>query len=108
TYPIPAADRARTGALFMMAAPVAIIVGAPISNRLLALDGLRGLHGWQWLFLIEGVPAVLLGFIALRALTDRPADARWLSESQRVWLAQTMEAEQERRRAARHTLPPSQ
>ena len=103
TYWIPAAERARTGALFMMAAPVAIIVGAPISNRLLALDGLLGLHGWQWLFLIEGLPAVLLGFIALRALTDRPADARWLVESQRVWLAQTMEAEQERRAAVGHT-----
>jgi ACS family tartrate transporter-like MFS transporter len=103
TYWIPAADRARTGALFMMAAPVAIIVGAPISNRLLALDGLLGLHGWQWLFLIEGLPAVLLGFIALRALTDRPADARWLSDGQRAWLAHTMETEQERRAAVGHT-----
>src|SRR4051794_24526300 len=66
TYWIPAADRARTGALFMMAAPVAIIVGAPVSNALLRLDGLGGLAGWQWLFLLEGLPAVLLGVFALR------------------------------------------
>ena len=69
TYWIPAADRARTGAMFMMAAPVAIIIGAPISNRLLQLHGFFGLRGWQWLFLIEGLPAVLLGFVALRALS---------------------------------------
>ena len=103
TYWIPAADRARTGALFMMAAPVAIILGAPISNRLLALHGLLGLRGWQWLFLIEGLPAVVLGFVALRALTDRPRDARWLTESQREWLIRTMDAEQERRAAVGHT-----
>ena len=103
TYWIPAADRARTGALFMMAAPVAIIVGAPVSNRLLALDGALGLHGWQWLFLIEGFPAVLLGFLALRALTDRPAQADWLSAADRAWLAQTMEREKETRAAVGHT-----
>jgi len=103
TYWIPAAERARTGALFMMAAPVAIIIGAPISNRLLALHGALGLHGWQWLFLIEGLPAVLLGFVALRALTDRPKDADWLTESQRAWLTQTMNAEQEHRAAVGQT-----
>src|SRR5215218_6950140 len=103
TYWIPAADRARTGALFMMAAPVAITVGAPVSNALLKLDGLGGLRGWQWLFLLEGLPAVLLGLFALRALTDRPRDARWLSDSDREWLARTMDAEGERRAATGHT-----
>ncbi len=103
TYWIPEADRARTGALFMMAAPVSIIIGAPISDRLLALDGVLGLHGWQWLFVVEGLPAVVLGVVALRALTDRPADAEWLSDSQRAWLTQTMEAEQRRRAAVGHT-----
>jgi ACS family tartrate transporter-like MFS transporter len=103
TYWIPEADRARTGALFMMAAPVSIIVGSPISNRLLALDGLLGLHGWQWLFLLEGVPAIVLGVFALRALTDRPSEAHWLTDSQRGWLTQTMEAEKERRAAVGHT-----
>ncbi len=103
TYWIPAADRARAGALFMMAAPVAIIIGAPISNRLLALHGALGLHGWQWLFLIEGLPAVLLGFVALRALTDYPSDAGWLTDTQREWLIRTMDAEKERRAAVGHT-----
>jgi len=103
TYWIPEADRARTGALFMMAAPVSIIVGSPISNRLLALDGLLGLHGWQWLFLLEGVPAIVLGVFALRALTDRPSEAHWLTDRQRGWLMQTMEAEKKRRAAVGHT-----
>lgn len=103
TYWIPAAERARTGALFMMAAPVAIIIGAPISNRLLTLHGALGLHGWQWLFLLEGLPAVLLGFVALRALTDRPAEAQWLTVNQREWLTRTMDEEKQRRAAAGHT-----
>jgi len=103
TYWIPEADRARTGALFMMAAPVSIIVGAPISDRLLALDGSLGLHGWQWLFLLEGLPAVVLGVFALRALTDRPSDAQWLSDRERAWLTQTMDAEQQQRAAVGHT-----
>jgi len=103
TYWIPEADRARTGALFMMASPVSIILGAPISNRLLALDGVLGLRGWHWLFLVEGLPAIVLGFVALRALTDRPSDAHWLTERQRTWLTQTMAAEQKQRAAVGHT-----
>ena len=103
TYWIPAADRARTGALFMMAAPVAIIVGAPVSAGLLALDGWLGLHGWQWLFLIEGFPAVVLGLFALRVLTDRPRDAAWLPPNERAWLTSTMDAEGVRRAATGHT-----
>ena len=83
TYWIPAADRAKTGALFMMAAPVAVIVGAPLSEGLLALDGWLGLRGWQWLFLIEGLPAVVLGVLALAVLTDRPEQATWLSRDER-------------------------
>jgi ACS family tartrate transporter-like MFS transporter len=103
TYWIPAADRARTGALFMMAAPVSIIVGAPVSAALLALDGQGGLRGWQWLFLLEGLPAVLLGIFALRVLTDRPADAAWLSPPDRDWLTRTMDAERTHRAASGHT-----
>jgi ACS family tartrate transporter-like MFS transporter len=102
TYWIPAADRARTGALFMMAAPVAVIVGAPISEALLKLDGALGLRGWQWLFLVEGLPAVVLGLFALRVLTDRPELATWLPHDQRTWLAETMAAEQVQRKAAGH------
>lgn len=97
TYWIPAADRARTGALFMMAAPVSIIVGAPLSEALLTLDGRLGLHGWQWLFLIEGLPAVILGILALRVLTDRPEQATWLPAADREWLTRTMNEEHAQR-----------
>jgi MFS transporter, ACS family, tartrate transporter len=97
TYWIPASDRARTGALFMMAAPVSFIIGAPVSDALLRLDGRFGLAGWQWLFIAEGLPAVILGVAALRVLTDRPEQAAWLAPRERAWLAETMAAE----RAAR-------
>ena len=93
TYWIPAADRARAGALFMMAAPVAVIIGAPLSEALLKLDGALGLKGWQWLFLVEGLPSVVLGFLSLRVLTDRPDTAEWLHENDRRWLAGVMAAE---------------
>jgi ACS family tartrate transporter-like MFS transporter len=97
TYWIPAADRARAGALFMTAAPVAVLIGAPLSESLLALDGRLGLTGWQWLFLVEGLPAVLLGIVALMFLTDRPEQARWLSPPEREWLGRTMAEERQRR-----------
>ena len=103
TYWIPAADRARTNALFMMAAPVSIIVGAPISAVLLGLDGRLGLRGWQWLFLLEGLPAVLLGLFALRVLTDRPRDAIWLPADEGEWLTRTLDGERARRAATGHT-----
>jgi MFS transporter, ACS family, tartrate transporter len=103
TYWIPATDRARTGALFMMAAPVAVIVGAPVSQALLKLDGALGLRGWQWLFFVEGLPAVVLGVLALRVLTDRPEVATWLPPDDRGWLVKTMAEEQARRKAVGHT-----
>ena len=97
TYWIPAAERARTGALFMMAAPIAIVVGAPVSEAILSLHERGGLAGWQWLFVLEGAPAVVLGVLALWILTDRPDQARWLTSREREWLGETMAAE----RAAR-------
>jgi MFS transporter, ACS family, tartrate transporter len=93
TYWFPASERARAGALFMTASPVAVIVGAPLSTLILQFDGLAGLRGWQWLFLIEGLPAVVLGFVVLGMLTDRPDDARWLDPHERAWLAQRMSAD---------------
>jgi ACS family tartrate transporter-like MFS transporter len=102
TYWVPAADRARTGALFMMAAPVSVIVGAPVSEALLKLDGILGLRGWQWLFLVEGLPAVILGFVSLWVLTDRPEQADWLPPAERDWLARIMNDERARRAAAGH------
>jgi ACS family tartrate transporter-like MFS transporter len=97
TYWVPAAERAKTGALFMTAAPVAVLVGAPASEALLALDGRLGLAGWQWLFLVEGLPAVILGFVALRFLTDRPEQAHWLPDNERAWLSAEMARERSER-----------
>jgi len=89
----PAAVRARTAATFLTAGPISGIIGGPISGWLLGMDKLHGLAGWQWLFLIEGLPAVLLGAIVYFAVEDRPESARWLSEEQRKWLLDTLRAE---------------
>ncbi len=102
TYWIPAAERARTNALFMMAAPVSVIIGAPLSEALLSLDGRMGLYGWQWMFLVEGMPAVVLGVFALKVFTDRPEQATWLPAADREWLTRTMDEERARRGAVGH------
>jgi MFS family permease len=98
TYWFPASERARTGALFMMAAPVAVIVGAPLSTWVMRLEGIGGLRGWQWLFLIEGLPAVILGVVVLAVLSDQPGDAKWLSSAERTWLTRRMEDDRAARR----------
>jgi ACS family tartrate transporter-like MFS transporter len=102
TYWIPAHERARANALFMTAAPVSVIVGAPVSEALLSMHGIGGLRGWQWLFLIEGLPAVILGVLALKILTDRPEKADWLPPADRDWLAETMNAERALRKDTGH------
>jgi len=89
----PARERARTIAAFMTATLVAGIVGGPISGALLGLNGVAGLAGWQWLFLLEGVPAVVLGFVVLAHLPERPDEAAWLSEEDRRVLAAALEQE---------------
>ena len=83
----PARERARTVAMFMTAVLLAGVVGGPVSGALLRLDGAAGLRGWQWLFLLEGVPAIVLGLIVLRVLVDDPADATWLTSAERTALA---------------------
>ena len=89
----PSAARARAIALFMTAAPLAGVIGGPISGLLLGVQ--RGhLMGWQWLFLIEGLPAILLGGVVLVFLTDRPEIAPWLSEEQRSWLVEQLAHEE--------------
>jgi ACS family tartrate transporter-like MFS transporter len=102
TYWIPARERAKTGALFMTAAPVAMLIGAPVSGLLLELDGALGLHGWQWLFLVEGLPACVLGVMALTWLTDRPEQASWLPPDERAWLEQEMARERASRAGHGH------
>lgn len=89
----PARERARAVALFMTATAMAGVIGAPISSALLRLDGVLGLRGWQWLFLIEGVPAILLAPIVLTRMIERPADAGWLTPDERRSLTAEMEAE---------------
>ena len=96
SYWFPAHRRAAVTAMFMAAAPVAGIVGGPLSAALLQLNGVLGLAGWQWLFLLEALPAVVLGVVTMFYLTDRPEDARWLSAEERTWLAKTMNEEQTR------------
>ena len=95
TYWFPSADRARAVAQFSAASMAAGIVGAPLSGALLSLRGLGGLDGWQWLFLVEGIPAVVLGVFALFYLTDRPEDAHWLPADEQAWLIDAMRRERD-------------
>lgn len=89
----PSAERARAVSWFMLAIPLSSVVGNPLAGLLLELNGWHGLTGWQWLFLIEGAPAVILGVVVLFYLTDTPEQARWLAPEQRRWLAQRIGAE---------------
>jgi ACS family tartrate transporter-like MFS transporter len=86
----PAQARARTVARFMTAAPLSGVLGGPLSGALLELHGKTGFAGWQWMFLMEGIPAVLLGLVAFRYLVDRPGQATWLPASERDWLLATL------------------
>jgi MFS transporter, ACS family, tartrate transporter len=95
TYWFPARERARAMAQFSTASMAAGIVGGPLSGVLLSLRGLGGLDGWQWLFLVEGIPAVVLGLVALAYLDDGPADARWLPEAEKAWLIDALARERD-------------
>ena len=97
----PAAYRARVIGYFMAAIPLSTVIGAPVSSALLGLEGL-GMRGWQWLFILEAAPAVLLSGVVLFYLTDKPADALWLRDDERRWLIDRMSAEEGQRLAARH------
>ncbi len=98
----PAVYRARIIGYFMAAIPLSSVIGAPVSGMLLNLDGSAGLAGWQWLFILEAVPALLLSVAVFFYLTDRPADARWLAPEERAWLSARLESEREQRETARH------
>src|SRR5262249_24819450 len=84
----PAEARARAVGRFMTAIPISGVIGGPISGALLGLNGRLGLAGWQWLFLLEGLPAVALGVAVFWYLPDRPEHARWLTHDQRTWLVE--------------------
>jgi ACS family tartrate transporter-like MFS transporter len=97
----PAEYRARIVGYFMAAIPLSTVIGAPISGALLYMHGGLGLAGWQWLFIIEAVPAIILAGVVFFYLTDRPADAAWLAPDERNWLAERLELEQRQRQAVR-------
>jgi len=99
TWWFPERERTRTVALFLTAVSAAYVAGGPLSGGLLELDGLAGLDGWQWLFLAEGIPAIALGFVTLRYLDERPADADWLEPEERAFLTAEVERERELREA---------
>ncbi|CAO4178477.1 MFS transporter [Methylorubrum populi] len=101
TYWFPARQRAGIVGTFMMAVPLSAAIGAPLSGLVMSLaDGALGLAGWQWLYLLEAAPSLLLGIAALFALTDRPEAASWLSETERATLMARM-AEDHRSRPGR-------
>jgi MFS family permease len=98
----PSVYRGRIIGGFMAAIPLSSAIGSPVSGLLLGLDGASGLAGWQWLFILEAAPAVLLGFVTYFYLTDKPADAQWLEADERAWLASRLDAERKHREAAQH------
>ena len=97
----PSVYRARVVAMFMLAIPFSSILGAPVSGALLNLSG-AGFDGWQWLFILEAVPSLLMGIGVIFYLTDRPAQATWLGEDERTWLQARLDAEHEHKQAAEH------
>jgi ACS family tartrate transporter-like MFS transporter len=101
TYWFPARYRATVIGLFFAANPISSALGSPLCGLILGMDGVLGVAGWQWLFVIEGLPSVVLGFITLRYLTDRPDQAEWLSGEERDWLVSEL-ARERAEREARH------
>ena len=102
SYWFPARRRAQVVSFFMAAAPISTVLGSPLSSALLEMHGVLGLKGWQWMFLLEAIPAVLLGFVVFFFLTDRPEKATWLASDERDWLVSTMNAEHAAKGAKAH------
>jgi ACS family tartrate transporter-like MFS transporter len=103
TYWFTADERARWVGVFLTGNPLSSVIGGPISGFILdTFDGPMGLGGWQWLFIIEGVPSVLVGLWALRHLTDKPIDATWLDPDERIALQARIDNERKNREAIRH------
>jgi ACS family tartrate transporter-like MFS transporter len=103
TYWFTAEERARWVGVFIAGNPLSFVIGGPISGFILdTLDGSMGLGGWQWLFIIEGIPSVLIGFWALRHLTDKPIEAAWLEPDERIALQARIDHERKSREAIRH------
>ncbi|WP_158922295.1 MFS transporter [Acidisphaera sp. S103] len=99
TYWLPGYHHARVVSGFLVGLPIAVALGSPVSTALLSLDGWLGLHGWQHMYLFEGLPTVLIGFAVLFILTDRPAQAKFLTQPEKDWLSRTLEAEKRTKEA---------
>ena len=99
----PRSHRGRAISRFYIAAPLASVVMGAVAGNLLGLDGRLSLHGWQWLLIAEGAPAVVLAFVFLRWLPDRPANAAWLSPEQKAWLEARLEADNAALGAPKHS-----
>ncbi len=98
SYWFPDRERGKMTAFFMLAIGLASVIGNPLSGLIMqSMDTVAGLHGWQWLFVLEGIPSVFVGGLVLIYLTDRPADAKWLSREQREWLVDRMHSEELKR-----------
>lgn len=93
TYWFPANHRGVIISRFMFAQPIALMLGSALSGWILQLHGFMGVSGWKWLFILEGIPTVLLGFFTFKFLTNRPADAQWLEPAEREWLQGKLDAE---------------
>ncbi|MBB3181192.1 MFS transporter [Variovorax sp. Sphag1AA] len=93
----PSQYRARIVGWFMFAVPISTVIGSPISGYILNMDGIAGLRGWQWLFILEAIPALVLTLVVLFYLPDGPDDAKWLSTNERAWLKGTLVAERRNR-----------
>jgi MFS transporter, ACS family, tartrate transporter len=89
----PARQRAVAIAAFMAAAPLSTAIGSPISGALMELPRIAGIQNWQWLYMIEAVPAILLGLLTLKVLTDKPEQASWLDAAERAWLKKALTSE---------------
>src|SRR5450432_3344013 len=96
TYWYPSVYRAKIVGIFMVAIPVAGMIGSPVSGAILGMDGILGLGGWQWIFILEAIPALLLGVYAFVGLTDRPEHATWLARDQQAWLTGMLATERTR------------
>ena len=102
TWWFPSYYRSRIVGVFMAAIPISNILGSLVSGFLLDLDGWFGIAGWQWLFIMEAAPAVILGVVFWLYMTDWPSQASWLMPAQRDWLIARLNAEQSQREAIRH------
>jgi ACS family tartrate transporter-like MFS transporter len=103
TYWFPVEARGRAVARFMTATAMAGVIGGPLSGFLLKMNGTAGLAGWQWLFLMEGLPAVILGVLVFKFLPDRPEAAEWLSADEKAWIISTVAEEGEAQRLHGHS-----